>query len=246
MTERTEKGQDLSSNLKNLVVVTGHAIFLARYGVPSDDSDWFLQHFEYGEPPYLIEHIHEGVRLAAADEESLLVFSGGQTRKKAGPRSEAQGYWHLAERFRWWDAEGLEARAATEDFARDSFENLLFSICRFKEWTGRYPEHIHLLSWEFKRGRFDLIREAVRFPKERFNFVGVNQPPDLKSAKAGEAKVVAAIKRDRYGTGPDLGSKRVERNPFRRTAPYKLSCREVVDLLNFSGPGLFAGPLPWD
>lgn len=33
-------------------------------------------------------------------------------------------------------------RALTEEHARDSFENLLFSVCRFRELTGSYPRNI--------------------------------------------------------------------------------------------------------
>lgn len=233
------------TELKNLVVVTGHAIYLAKYGTPLEDRDWYLQAYEYGEPPLLIEHIHRGVEIAAADPSALLVFSGGQSRAGAGPRSEAQGYWHLAERFRWWDRDGVAARATTEEYARDSFENLLFSICRFWEWTGRHPEHIHVLSWEFKRGRFDLIRAALRIPEGSYTFVGVNEPPDPEAARAGEAKTLAAIRLDPYGTGPELGPKREERNPFHRTAPYTLSCPPYAELLAHRGPDLFTGDLPW-
>jgi hypothetical protein len=38
--------------------------------------------------------------------------------------------------------EELKARALTEEHARDSFENLLFSICRFFELTGHFPHNI--------------------------------------------------------------------------------------------------------
>lgn len=38
--------------------------------------------------------------------------------------------------------EGVRSRALTEEHARDSFENLLFSVCRFRELTGRYPQNI--------------------------------------------------------------------------------------------------------
>jgi hypothetical protein len=33
-------------------------------------------------------------------------------------------------------------RTLTEEHARDSFENLLFSVCRFRELTGTYPYNI--------------------------------------------------------------------------------------------------------
>lgn len=38
--------------------------------------------------------------------------------------------------------EDLRQRALTEEHARDSFENLLFSVCRFRELTGMYPHNI--------------------------------------------------------------------------------------------------------
>lgn len=36
----------------------------------------------------------------------------------------------------------VRSRALTEEHARDSFENLLFSFCRFRELTGSYPHNI--------------------------------------------------------------------------------------------------------
>jgi hypothetical protein len=46
--------------------------------------------------------------------------------------------------------------------ARDSFENLLFSLCRFHELTGCYPTDVTVVSFEFKRWRFsNLHRQAV-------------------------------------------------------------------------------------
>lgn len=45
--------------------------------------------------------------------------------------------------------ENVRWRALTEEHARDSFENLLFSVCRFRELTGMYPYNItvsHLFS----------------------------------------------------------------------------------------------------
>ena len=38
--------------------------------------------------------------------------------------------------------ESVKWRALTEEHARDSFENLLFSVCRFRELTGAYPQNI--------------------------------------------------------------------------------------------------------
>ncbi|KAF2588923.1 hypothetical protein F2Q70_00040301 [Brassica cretica] len=68
----------------------------------------------------------KGVEAAEKDDESLLLFSGGEARKEAGPRSEAQSYWAVAESKRWFGKDDVRSRALTEEHARDSFENLLF------------------------------------------------------------------------------------------------------------------------
>ena len=57
-------------------------------------------------------------------------FTGGKTRALAGPKSEGESYFFVADHDDWWGKPDLRARALTEDFARDSFENILFSICR--------------------------------------------------------------------------------------------------------------------
>lgn len=232
--------------LKNLVLVAGHAIYIAEDFIdPVGDDSWCLQPFQKGEPPFYVEHIYNGVELAAADPYSLLIFSGGQTRTEAGPRSEAQSYWMVAKHFLWWHRAGVELRATTEEFARDSFENLLFGVCRFFECTESYPETITVVSWAFKEGRFNLHTDAIDFPNSNFVFRGVNNPVDLLSAQKGEAKAVTLFSEDPYGTGEILGGKREERNPFSRKPPYESSNPKIAELLRYSGSERFKGRLPW-
>lgn len=57
--------------------------------------------------------------------------TGGKTRALAGPKSEGESYFFVADHYDWWGKPDLRARALTEDFARDSFENIMFSICRW-------------------------------------------------------------------------------------------------------------------
>jgi len=38
----------------------------------------------------------------------------------------------------WLNEKGIRKRATTEEFAKDSYENLLYSICRYHEFTGKY------------------------------------------------------------------------------------------------------------
>jgi hypothetical protein len=126
----------------------------------------------------------------------------------------------------------VAARATTEEFARDSFENLLFGICRFYECTGKKPLGIKVVSWSFKEERFDLHREAIRYPRSAFEFVGVGNPRDLVTANEGERETLRRFQQDPFGAGPGLRQKRDERNPFRRTVPYRLSCPELLPLLD--------------
>ena len=124
-------------NLDKLILVAGHAVYVGRNQRRAfGDKSWVLRDFQKGEPPCYVEHIRLGVELAASDAKSLLVFSGGQTRLEAGPKSEGQSYWLLAEQFGWWQKADVQNRATVEEFARDSFENLLFGIARFRECTG--------------------------------------------------------------------------------------------------------------
>lgn len=67
-----------------------------------------------GEAQSFLDHIQLGVETAAADPAALLLFSGGQTRKAAGPRSEGLSYWMAAEAAGWFGLDGVRSRAYTE------------------------------------------------------------------------------------------------------------------------------------
>lgn len=185
------------------------------------------------------------MELTAADPDTALVFSGGPTRVDAGPRSEAASYHFVAEHYAWFGTPEVARRAVIEDFSRDSFENLLFSLCRFNECFGRYPEQVTMVSWAFKERRFGLHREAIVFPADRFRYAGPNNPRDLEQALASERSAIEAYTRDPYSSGERFRRKRDERNPFRRRNGYSLSCPEVVGLLNHEGPEMFHGDVPW-
>lgn len=67
-----------------------------------------------GEAQSFLDHIRLGIETAAGDPTALLLFSGGQTRKAAGPRSEGLSYWLVAEAAGWWGHKGVRGRAYTE------------------------------------------------------------------------------------------------------------------------------------
>jgi hypothetical protein len=237
-------------NLDKLILVAGHAVYVGKdSSTANQDENWILKNFQKGEPPCYIEHIRFGVELTASQPKSLLVFSGGQTRLEAGPQSEAQSYCRLAEQVNWWQKAGVRERATTEEFARDSFENLLFGIARFRECTGHYPQSIEVVGWKFKRERFDFHRQTLLWPATdpHYRYHGVNNPDDLDGSLKGEAKVLAGFKQDPFGTEEPLRSKRDRRNPFQRQHPYATSCPEATTLLNHrtSAGRLVLTDLPW-
>lgn len=54
----------------------------------------------------------------------------------------------VAEAAQWYGHEGVRDRTFTEDHARDSYENLMFGLCRFYELTGVWV-------WVNRSGRRD-------------------------------------------------------------------------------------------
>jgi len=210
--------------VRNLIVVAGHAIVRDLAQVERDEG-WFLLDFQRGEPRKFIGHIRRAVEEAHRDSEAMLMFSGGPTRVEAGPRTEALSYWMVADHYDWFGMDGVASRAYLEDFARDSFENLLFGICRFHEVIGREPEHVTVVSWEFKRERFErLHRGAIGWPPERFSYVGANDPDAIEQALRAEQSARAKYEADPYSLGEEFRMKKDQRNPFRRQNGYALSC----------------------
>ncbi len=228
-----------------LILVAGHAVPHHFDRLDFDDG-WFLKHFQAGEGRLYVEHVREGVRLAAEARGSVLLFAGGQTDAAAGPRSEGQGYWLIAEHFNWFGHPEVRRRASTEEFSLDSFLNVLYGLCRYRELTGAYPERTVAVGWKFKGRRFDLHRAAVRYPAERFSYVGVNDPPRLQESIHFETVRREGFAADPYGSEPEPTAKRDARNVFHRQHGYSISCPELAGLLEHKGPALYAGPLPWD
>ncbi|KAF0893163.1 hypothetical protein E2562_023190 [Oryza meyeriana var. granulata] len=246
-----EAGEYPLPDLRNLVMVAGHSIYTSESCGKIDREDsWFLEPYQKhpGQAATFLAHIKEGVNVAARDEKALLLFSGGETRKDAGPRSEAQSYWTIADSKGWFgNDESVRNRALTEEHARDSFENLLFSVCRFRELTGSYPQNITVVSYDFKEERFaQLHRSAIGFPEGRFFFSGTPATPTAREAALkGEAAVRSQFQEDPYGCLGSLHIKRLKRDPFHRAIPYPNGCPELKGLFSYCGLVPYPGQLPW-
>lgn len=245
--------------LQDLIVVAGHAAFKADVDSLSRDVEseeaWALRPYQVGEVPLLVEHIRQGVILAIHNAKALCVFSGGHTSTASGVWSEGRTYQSVAAARSWWCADAnvrqdIVGRTVIEDFARDSFENLLYSICRFHQVVRTYPRHVSVVSWGFKRERFEYHRAVLRLPAARFRFVGPNDPPDLAAASRAEAETLTAFSRDPYGSRGPLALKRASRDSLRRQHTYD-QCPGMAEFFHFLQHGAtegqpFLGELPWE
>mmetsp|Transcript_1408 Transcript_1408/g.2106 ORF Transcript_1408/g.2106 Transcript_1408/m.2106 type:complete len:326 (-) Transcript_1408:378-1355(-) len=248
-----DKTEQLWRECKDLIVVAGHSVFTGANFEDADDfkSPWILMSYQEKQLPAFLNHIRAGVEIAANNEKALLVFSGGETRLEGGPRSEAQSYWWVADAHGWFGKpSSVRDRAVTEEHARDSFENLLFSICRFKEVVGSYPETITVISFTFKKQRFETLhREAIRWPSDKFHYVGVDvdqNHPMPQDVYDGEKKnSLIPFKKDPYGCQGVLALKKSTRNPFKKQISYPKGCPDIAGLFNHCDETLYEGPLPW-
>src|ERR1700760_2850405 len=130
-----------------LIIVCAHAIF--HGSDPTRADHWALQPFQraHGSKPSehytFIRHIDESLRILnnSPTGDNLIVFTGGATNSSPANLSEAQGYMNIAT---WLLSRSsalpsdLLQHAATEEYATDTFQNILFSILKFYQIKRRY------------------------------------------------------------------------------------------------------------
>jgi len=222
--------------LTHLILLPGHGIqWCTEMGMsPKDESCWYLQSFQHGQVSIFLAHIKRAIEEAANDPKSLLIFSGGQTRPGVGLRTEAHSYFSAAEKLGYFfnfDGTNVYDRSVSEDFAKDSLENLMFSVCRFKQIAGHYPRKITVVGFPFKAARFiELHRKAINFPLENFKYIGVEVPGLRQDQIKDDA--YEDFKTDLYGCGKKLSDKRFSRNPYNHLHAYKDSCPDMMHYLN--------------
>lgn len=140
------------------------------------------------------------------------------------------------------DKEELWNRTTTETFALDSYQNLVFSVCRFRQMTGSYPSKITAVGYKFKEERFrDLHREALGFGEEGWGYVGIDpvwgEDGEKEAAELGEKRVREQWKNCEEGKG-ELEEKRRRRNWGARSwAGYVESCPELEAVWSGCGRG---------
>jgi len=149
-----------------------------------------MEPFQGNEGLTFIEHMKAGFTELNKDlENSLLIFSGhvshhtyiylpeadffsGATKLET-PKSEAFSYYELAIHKGFITPVNVRS-VITEEFACDSYENILFSIARYYQYTCRWPTHITVISHAFKEKRItELHFASIKWPASASYYIGI-------------------------------------------------------------------------
>lgn len=220
--------QIIPENLKNLVIVPGHAIYVGTGKAdPYDGKKWVGTYSGYrynDEVPNYVQHIQRGVNLVDCDCKALLVFSGGKTRPQS-TLSEAESYLSIANHLDWFGASGIfPSRVRLEGFATDSFENLLFSIQLFQMLHPKrqIPKRVTVVGLRFKEARYCQHAEVIMTTTHKgitpfvFQYNGINDVPDYVldgGSLEGEELTRAQFHLWPFGDDGALLEKRKSRDP---------------------------------
>lgn len=270
-TQRDLPARDDGDGLNHLVIVPCHGAYRAPdFRAYQRDDSWGFEPDQrgHGLPNTIARHIKRAIEIGEQDAAAVVIFSGGQTRHDSAARSEAQSYMDVALANDFPGAAALlgdtqaapaekvvapaRRRMYTEEHARDSYENVLFGLCRFFEATGRWPKRITVVGFEYKRRRFiDLHRVAVRWPLSAFEYLGIDPvASDLPEGAAmppalNDERTYARVRSDLYLCAAGRAT-RAKRNPNRHGIPYYSSVPQtVLALMMHCGNTPFRGPLPW-
>jgi len=220
----------ISKEIRNLVIVPGHAIYEGNGNDnPYDTKNWVGTYGGYkyhDEVPNYVQHVQRGINLVDRDPAALLVFSGGKTRNKS-TLTESESYLSLAEHLSWFGVSGsVSPRSRLEEFATDSFENLLFSIQLFMMHHSEKccPEQVTVVGLRFKEERYRYHAKTIIANGYKdidpfiFKYDGINDVPDylLEAGSAvGEELTRAQFERWPFGDQGQLLNKRVKRDPHK-------------------------------
>ncbi|KAG9255721.1 uncharacterized protein F5Z01DRAFT_555879 [Emericellopsis atlantica] len=202
-----------------LIIVCCHGLYVGGPAPPYDEKSWLIAPFQSGEEPTFVEHIRAGVqRVADNVDKSVLMFSGGPTRKET-ELSEARTYLRAAQAHSFWGQSVPTSSILLEERALDSYHNILFSLTLFYSSFTAWPSRVTIISHDFKRPRLlDSHCRAIGYPLEQVEFIGIDpqsmRDRNNKAAWQGVATAMRDWEADPHGRGSKLTGKRSGRNPF--------------------------------
>ncbi|OWB58510.1 hypothetical protein B5S28_g4553 [[Candida] boidinii] len=185
-----------------------------------DENDWELAPFQYEAHDHLffIQHIYASYEyLSQHRTNSVLVFSGGYTKDTQKELSESLSYLNVAK------MRGLipleyentfeNGKILLEDRARDSYQNVVFSLIKFRELVNKYPKKIVIVGLEFKRFRFiEQHLKVLQFPVADIEYIGIGPeyPENIENLPIEEYQE----KKDFYFKDLEESEEKFARSPF--------------------------------
>ncbi|TID29471.1 hypothetical protein CANINC_001951 [Pichia inconspicua] len=135
---------DLSNNDRFSKVLDANNWLMASFQKESEDQVSFVKHIEMS----LLE-LHENIG------DSVLVVTGGYTKPEI-EKSESAGYIEVAKSVEFLKNPyfRIGTNILIEEYARDSYENVLYSICTFYKKFNKFPKKITVVGYGFKKERF--------------------------------------------------------------------------------------------
>jgi len=184
-------------------------LILHCYGV------YHKRHF-YTEHPEQIKiykaQLKKALQLLNAGNYDVLIISGGYTKPQV-EKSEARGMLDWSEDLGLVTDKGI---ILLEEYAQDSFENLLFSMCRFFQFFGEFPASIGSCTWKFNIRRFEIFAQKLALPNFQVVPVGITDKED----RIAEKWAKLAKEDPFYRRQPDSAEKYLKRNPWEKLHPY--------------------------
>lgn len=171
-----------------------------------------------------LDHIKEAAKLIREREYDVLIVSGGYTKPQI-EMSEAASYLKI---LRYLIDEKTAKNVLLEEYAKDTFENILFAMCRAYQVYKEFPVTLGILTWTWKGKRVQVIAEGLRIPD--FVVIGVGN----KNLSKTQTQIADEVKPDPLHRTSELAQKRGERNPWKKRNPYEgiPGLRKMFKVLN--------------
>lgn len=201
---------------------SGKCLILACHGV-YEKGQWHAEdRYRTSEAKEVFqEHLKISFEALRSGDCDVLIISGGYTKEKT-EKSEARGMldwaWDMSEKgqlgsvtindIRTWIA---SKKIVLEEFARDSFENILFSVCRFFQLNGKIPASICVCSMRSKEDRFRTICNELGFSDFSYKGKGEENKGDRR---------LSEIKGNPFHRGTQFYKTRRSRDPWEKGNPY--------------------------
>lgn len=160
------------SNIQNLIILPCHSVFAPElnpnfvegdkknmFKAAENKENWILEDFqlESNDQISFLKHLELSLfELYSNIENSALVISGGFTKSQV-EKSESSSYLELLKSTKVFEQSPnfkLDKNILLEEYARDSYENVLYSIITFYKKFNKFPKRITIVSLIFKRERF--------------------------------------------------------------------------------------------